>query len=157
LAAALTDSDRLLAGELEPGGWNRISARRSCWNHTRFLSGGLRAYELHLQEGGSVDEHGARTVLSSQASASRSGMPSSRSVDRPFDADGYWPADGHDAYEHPGLGSIDIVATRNTLDAGSSIWLRLAFVEIEEGTDLQRRPSEGAAATSTSLVLFRTP
>ena len=51
--------------------------------------------------------------------------------DRPFDPDGYWPADVAMLTTIAGLETIDIVSTSNVLDAGYLDRLRLAFVEIE--------------------------
>ena len=55
--------------------------------------------------------------------------------DRPFDPDGYWPADVSMLTTIPGLETIDVVATGGVLDAGYLDRLRLAFVEIERSTN----------------------
>src|SRR4030095_15507660 len=122
-------------------------------DQTRFLSAAFRAYERHLRESGSVDEHGARAELSSATSARPIRHVVIAIGDRPFDPDGYWPADVTMVTSIPGLESIDIVATRNSLDAGYLDRLRLAFVEIEEGTDLQGNPREGVISTTASLIV----
>ena len=61
--------------------------------------------------------------------------------DRPFDPDGYWPADVTMFTTLPGLQRIDLLATDGVLDAGYLDRLRLAFVEIEEAPS----PPAGAA------------
>jgi RecB family exonuclease len=146
LGRSVDDFDRLLVGELEPAAESDRGAAQLL-EQTRFLSAAFRRYELHLQDGGFVDEHGARARLSSAASAKPIRHVVIAIGDRPFDPDGYWPADVAMLTTIPGLESIDIVATRNTLDAGYLDRLRLAFVEIEEGTDLEGHP------VSASLIV----
>jgi len=151
LGRTVEDFDRLLAGELEPAAESDRGAAQLL-EQTRFLSSAFRAYELHLHEGGSVDEHGARVLLSSQTFARPIRHVVIAIGDRPFDPDGYWPADVTMLTTIPGLESIDIVATRNALDAGYLDRLRLAFVEIEE-TDPTVTPKETVASTTTSLIV----
>jgi len=117
LGRTVDDFDRLLTGELEPAAESDRGAAQLL-EQTRFLAAAFRAYELHLHAGGSVDEHGARAVLSSDAFARPIRHVVIAIGDRPFDPDGYWPADVTMLTTIPGLESIDIVATRNTLDAG---------------------------------------
>ncbi|MBY0497390.1 MAG: PD-(D/E)XK nuclease family protein [Cyanobacteria bacterium] len=130
LGRSVDDFDRLLSGELEPAAESDRGAAQLL-EQTRFLSAAFRAYESRLREGGAVDEHGARTQLLSVASS----RPIRRVVvavgDRPFDPDGYWPADVMMLTAIPGLESIDIVSTANVLDAGFLDRLELAFVGIE--------------------------
>ncbi len=52
--------------------------------------------------------------------------------DRPFDPDGFWPADVTLFTTLPGLQRIDLIATDGVLDAGYLDRVRLAFVEIDE-------------------------
>ena len=140
LGRTVDDFDRLLTGELEPAADSDRGAAQLL-EQTRFLAAAFRGYEVRLQDGGSVDEHGARARLSSVACAKPIRHVVIAIGDRPFDPDGYWPADVTMLTTIPGLESIDIVATRNTLDAGYLDRLRLAFVEIEEaGTPRRRLP-----------------
>jgi RecB family exonuclease len=145
LGRSVDDFDRLLVGELEPAAESDRGAAQLL-EQTRFLSAAYRLYESHLQDGGSVDEHGARARLLAVVSARPIRQVVIAIGDRPFDPDGYWPADVTMLTTIPGLESIDIVATRNTLDAGYLDRLRLAFVEIEEG-DHASTPHASAAAT----------
>jgi RecB family exonuclease len=147
LGRTVDDFDRLLTGELEPAAESDRGAAQLL-EQTRFLSAAFRAYELHLQESGGADEHVARARLSSTPAA----RPIDRVViaigDRPFDPDGYWPADVTMLTTIPGLETIDIVSTRNMLDAGYLERLQLAFVEIET-----RASDEGASSVSSVLVV----
>jgi RecB family exonuclease len=150
LGRTVEDFDRLLVGELEPAAESDRGAAQLL-EQTRFLSAAFRAYELHVHGGGSVDEHGARARLSSQPFAKPIRHVVIAIGDRPFDPDGYWPADVTMLTTIPGLESIDIVATRNALDAGYLDRLRLAFVEIEESTE--GHPNEGVASTTATLIV----
>lgn len=147
LGRSVDDFDRLLVGELEPAAESDRGAAQLL-EQTRFLSAAFRAYESHLQDSGSVDEHGARVQLSSVTSAKPIRHVVIAIGDRPFDPDGYWPADVTMLTTMQGLESIDIVATRNTLDAGYLDRLRLAFVEIETSTS-----EEGAPSASSVLLV----
>ena len=128
------DFDRLLTGELAPAAESDQGAAQLL-EQTRFLAFAFRAYETRLAEGGAADEHAVRAALVA--------MPSPRPLrrlviaigDRPFDADGYWPADVSLVTTLPGLEQIDILSTDGVLDAGYRERLRLAFVEIDETAD----------------------
>jgi len=150
LGRTVDDFDRLLAGELEPAAESDRGAAQLL-EQTRFLSAAFRAYEWHLNEGGSVDEHGTRALLSSQTAAEPIRHVVMAIGDRPFDPDGYWPADVTMLTTIPGLESIEIVATRNTLDAGYLDRLRLSFVEIEEA-DLASGSAAGLPAMASVIV-----
>jgi RecB family exonuclease len=135
LGRSVDDFDRLLSGELEPAAESDRGAAQLL-EQTRFLAAAFRAYESRLRDAGAVDEHGARTHLLAVAPR----MPIRHVVvaigDRPFDPDGYWPADVTLLTSIAGLEQIDIVATANVLDAGFLDRLRLAFVELaEEATE----------------------
>ncbi|MEO7158041.1 MAG: PD-(D/E)XK nuclease family protein [Vicinamibacterales bacterium] len=131
LGRTTDDFDRLLIGELEPAAESDRGAGQLL-EQTRFLSLAFRAYEERLAEFGGADEHVARTQLSETAAP----QPLRHLVvsigDRPFDADGFWPADVSLFTTMPGLETVDLVATAGVLDSGYLDRLRLAFVEIEE-------------------------
>ena len=138
LGRTVDDFDRLLTGELAPA----AESDRGAWQlleQTRFLSAAFRLYETRLIDGRHVDEHVARSQILS--------VPSARPLrhlvvavgDRPFDADGYWPADVTMFTTLPGLQRIDLLATDGVLDAGYLDRLRLAFIEIEEAIGAGRR------------------
>ena len=70
--------------------------------------------------------------------------------DRPFDPDGYWPADVAMFTTLPGFERIDLLATDGVLEAGYLDRLRLAFVEIEEiHRRRPRRASAGAGGAAS--------
>ncbi len=125
------DFDRLLTGELEPAAETDRGAAQLL-EQTRFLAFAFRAYETRSLDGDAADEHSLRALLASTAAA----RPLTRLViaigDRPFDADGYWPADVALFTTIPGLAQVEILATGAELDAGYLDRLRLAFVEVEE-------------------------
>ena len=131
LARTVDDFDRLLRGELEPAADSDRGAAQLL-EQTRFLSAAFRLYEARLLESRRVDEHAARSLILS--------VPAPRPLrhlvvcvgDRPFDADGFWPADVTLFTTLPGLQRLDLIATDGVLDAGYLDRLRLAFVEIEE-------------------------
>ena len=133
LDRTVDDFDRLLTGELEPAAETDRGAAQLL-EQTRFLSAAFGAYERHLQESRGADEHVARARLSLIAAAKPIRHVVIAIGDRPFDPDGYWPADATMLTTIPGLETIDIVATRNMLEAGYLDRLRLAFVEIETET-----------------------
>ncbi len=141
---SVDDFDRLLTGELEPAAESDRGAAQLL-EQTRFLAFAFRAYEARVREGGAGDEHSVRALLASTASA----RPLQRLVvaigDRPFDADGYWPADVTLFTMISGLEQIDVLSTTGVLEAGYLDRLRLAFVGIEE-------PDDAPAATSTPAL-----
>jgi len=139
LGRTVDDFDRLLTGELEPAAASDRGAAQLL-EQTRFLSAAFRAYELHLQDSGGADEHVARARLSSTPAPKPIRHVVIAIGDRPFDPDGYWPADVTTLTTIPGLDTIDVVATTNVLDAGYLDRLRLAFVEIE--IESPRAPSQ---------------
>lgn len=136
LGRTTDDFDRLLTGELEPAADSDRGAAQLL-EQTRFLSMAFRAYEERLVDCGGADEHVARALLISTPAA----RPLRHLVisvgDRPFDGDGFWPADVALFTTIPGLDRIDIVATAGVLDSGYLDRLRLAFVGIEEDEPLQ--------------------
>jgi len=143
LDRTVEDFDRLLTGELEPAAESDRGAFQLL-EQTRFLTAAFRGYESRLADGGGADEHAARLLLLETAST----RPLRHLVvavgDRPFDPDGFWPADVTVFTTIAGLERIDVLATTGVLDAGYLDRVRLAFVEMEE-TD--------AVAPSTSPVL----
>ena len=134
LGRSIDDFDRLLTGELEPAAESDRGAAQLL-EQTQFLSAAFRAYEARMGEGGAVDEHGARAQLLS--------VPAPHPIkhvivaigDRPFDPDGYWPADVTTLTSIAGLETITVLATDAVLDAGFLERLQLAFVEIETAAD----------------------
>ncbi len=128
---SVDDFDRLLSGELEPAAESDRGAAQLL-EQTRFLSVAYRAYETRLADSGAADEHAARAHLSASAAV----RPLRRLIlavgDRPFDADGYWPADVTLLSTIDGLEHIDILSTTGVLDAGYRDRLQLAFVEFDE-------------------------
>ena len=130
------DFDRLLTGELEPAAESDRGAAQLL-EQTRFLSAAFRAYETRVSDGGAVDEHGARARLLKVAPARPLRHVVVAVGDRPFDADGYWPADVTTLTSIPGLESIDIISTEAVLEAGFLERLQLAFVEIEVATVIE--------------------
>lgn len=131
LGRTVDDFDRLLSGELAPAAESDRGASQLL-EQTRFLSAAFRLYEARLMDSGRVDEHAARSHLLV--------VPAARPLrhlvvavgDRPFDPDGFWPADVTLFTSLPGLQRIDLIATDGVLDAGYLDRLRLAFIEIEE-------------------------
>ena len=148
LGRSVDDFDRLLSGELEPAAESDRGAAQLL-DQTRFLSAAFRAYEARLQEGGAVDEHGARTRLLATPAATPLRHVIVAIGDRPFDPDGYWPADVAMLTTIAGLETIDIVSTSNVLDAGYLDRLQLAFVEIE----IESAKSEEAAPAVSSVLV----
>lgn len=142
LGRTVDDFDRLLTGELEPAAESDRGAAQLL-EQTRFLSAAFRAYELHLQDSGGADEHVARARLLSTSAAKPIRHVVIAIGDRPFDPDGYWPADVTMLTTIPGLETIDIASTDSVLDAGYRDRLRLAFVEIEEGPSQRAASYEG--------------
>jgi RecB family exonuclease len=151
LGRSVDDFDRLLSGELEPAAESDRGAAQLL-DQTRFLAAAFRAYEARLQEGGAVDEHGARAQLLATPAVTPLRHLIVAIGDRPFDPGGYWPADVAMLTTIAGLETIDIVSTSHVLDAGYLDRLRLAFVEIEE-TDAPGGPKEGAASTSAPVLV----
>ena len=133
LGRSVDDFDRLLSGELEPAAESDRGALQLL-EQTRFLAAAFRAYEARLADGSAADEHSARARLIDTPSQ----RPLKRLVvaigDRPFDPDGFWPADVALFTTVSGLDEIDLLATSGVLDAGYLDRLQLAFVEIELGS-----------------------
>lgn len=130
LGRSVDDFDRLLSGELEPAAESDRGAQQLL-EQTRFLATSFRIYEEQLADSQSVDEHALRAQLIATASSSPLRHLVLAVGDRPFDSDGYWPADVTLMTTMPGLERIDIVSTEGVLDAGFEDRLRLAFVELE--------------------------
>ncbi len=145
LGRTADDFDRLLGGELEPAAESDRGALQLL-EQTRFLAAAFRAYEARLADGGAGDEHSARARLADTPS----GRPLRKLIvaigDRPYDADGFWPADVAMFTTIAGLDDIDVLATSGVLEAGYRDRLRLAFVEIDE------QPS-GTESTSPVLIV----
>lgn len=134
LGRSVDDFDRLLTGELEPAAESDRGAQQLL-EQTRFLTTAFRLYESGLADAGGADEHAARGQLLSSASS----RPLKHLIvavgDRPFDTDGYWPADVLMFTTIPGLERVDLLATEGVLESGYDERLKLAFVEIEETRD----------------------
>ena len=132
LGRSVDDFDRLLSGELEPAAESDRGALQLL-EQTRFLCEAFRLYETRVAEGRRVDEHALRSRLVDTTVP----HPLQHLVvavgDRPFDADGYWPADVLLFTTLPALQRLDLLATDGVLAAGYLDRVRLAFVEIEEG------------------------
>lgn len=147
LGRTVADFDRLLTGELEPAAESDRGALQLL-EQTRFLAAAFRAYEARLADGRAADEHAARARIID--------APSTRPLknlviaigDRPFDPDGFWPADVSMFTTIAGLEQIDVLATSGVLDAGYLDRLQLAFVEIEEAA-----AKEGGAATAAPVLV----
>ncbi len=146
LGRTVDDFDRLLTGELAPA----AESDRGAWQlleQTRFLAAAFRLYETRRSDSGRVDEHAARSQIIS--------VPATRPLqhlvvavgDRPFDPDGFWPADVTMFTTLPGLQRIDLLATDGVLEAGYLDRVRLAFIEIEEA------PSTAAGPAPVLVVL----
>ena len=149
LGRSVDDFDRLLSGELEPAAESDRGALQLL-EQTRFLAAAFRAYEARLEDGGAADEHSARARIAQTSSL----RPLKKLViavgDRPFDPDGFWPADVSLFTTVAGLDEIVILATGGVLDAGYLDRLQLAFVEIDLISDGANDP--GAAAAPTLIV-----
>jgi RecB family exonuclease len=156
LGRSVDDFDRLLGGELEPAAESDRGAAQLL-DQTRFLAAAFRGYEARLRDGGGVDEHVARALLLAMPSASPIRHVIVAIGDRPFDADGYWPADVTLLTTVAGLETIDIVATSTVLEAGYLDRLRLAFVEIDETAGRPAAVAQSASAdqedgTASTLI-----
>src|SRR5687768_12973590 len=136
---SVDDFDRLLTGELEAAAESDRGALQLL-DQTRFLSAAFHRYESRLADLGAIDEH----VLRAQISASSSPAPLRHLAiaigDRPFDHDGFWPADVTLFTTLIGLERLDVIATEAALDAGFLERVRHAFVEIEEGQTASAEP-----------------
>jgi RecB family exonuclease len=145
LDRTVDDFDRLLSGELEAAAESDRGAAQLL-EQTRFLALAFRRYEERLADGSGADEHAARAQLT-MTQGSRPLRHLVVSVgDRPFDTDGFWPADGALFTSIPDLERVDIVATAGLLDSGFLDRLRLAFVEIEEEGSAEETESAAAPA-----------
>jgi RecB family exonuclease len=144
---SVEDFDRLLTGELEPAAESDRGAAQLL-EQTRFLAFAFRAYEARVQEGGAADEHSVRAMLASTPPVRPLRRVMIAVGDRPFDADGYWPADVTLLTTIPGLEEIGLLSTTGVLEAGYLDRLRLAFVEIEE---------QGAAPASAITPVLQVP
>lgn len=142
----IDDFDRLLSGELEPAAESDRGAAQLL-EQTRFLAASFRAYESRLHDSGAVDEHAARAQLIATPASSPLRHVILAIGDRPFDTDGYWPADVTLLTTLPLLEHVDIIATSGLLEAGYLERLRLAFVEIEES------PHAEPASPDPSLIV----
>ena len=149
LGRTVDDFDRLLDRRARAGG--RIGSRRGAAARADAIPvGGVSCLRIaSARRRRRRRARRARPSVVGHAAPSRFGTSSIAIGDRPFDPDGYWPADVAMLTTIPGLESIDIVATRNMLDAGYLDRLRLAFVEIE--TSHCRRT--GAARRAPSVVV----
>ena len=151
---SVDDFERLLVGELEPAAESDRGAAQLL-EQTRFLAAAFRGYERRRTDSQAVDEHGARAQLMSSSFE----RPLRRLIvavsDRPFDGDGFWPADVAMFATIEGLAQIDLVATTNVLDAGYLDRLRLAFVEIDEHEATSERGPLPALITPKDDVAFQ--
>jgi RecB family exonuclease len=133
------DFDRLLTGELEPAADSDRGASQLL-DQTRFLSAAYRRYESRLAGTGAVDEHGLRAQIMASASQAPLRHLAIAVGDRPFDADGFWPADASLFTTLIGLERLDVLATEAALEAGFLDRVRHTFVEIEEGPPATAEP-----------------
>jgi RecB family exonuclease len=144
---SVEDFDRLLTGELEPAADSDRGAAQLL-EQTRFLAAAFRVYESALADGGGADEHAARAHLL----AAPATHPLRHLVvavgDRPFDPDGFWPADVTLFTTLAGLEQVDVLSTAGLLEAGYLDRLRLAFVGIEEAA-----PASGEAGTTAPVLV----
>jgi RecB family exonuclease len=131
LGRTVDDFDRLLSGELEPAAESDRGASQLL-DQTRFLAAAFRRYESRAADTGAVDEHGLRATLIASAPATPLRHLAIAVGDRPFDADGFWPADVTLFTTLIGLERLDVLATEAALEAGFLDRARHAFVEIEE-------------------------
>ena len=139
------DFDRLLAGELEPAAESDRGAAQLL-EQTRFLAAAFRRYELRLAELQAVDEHGLRAMIA-LAPAPRPLRHLVIAVgDRPFDPEGFWPADATLFTTVIGLDRLEVLATEAVLAGGFLDRVRHAFVEIEEG-------ERGTAEATPTLIV----
>jgi len=145
LGRTVEDFDRLLSGELEPAAESDRGAQQLL-EQTRFLAALFRIYESRLDESTAADEHTMRANLIANPSAHPLRHLVIAVGDRPFDPDGFWPADVAMFTTIAGLERIDIVSTDAVLESGYQDRLRLAFVEIDEEQD------DTAAHTPTLVV-----
>jgi RecB family exonuclease len=130
LGRSVDDFDRLIGGELAPA----ADSDRGAWQlleQTRFLAAAFRAYEARLADGHAADEHSLRARLIEAPSPRPLKTLILAIADRPFDPDGFWPADVSMWTTIAGLEEIEILATGGTLDAGYLDRLQLAFVELD--------------------------
>ena len=132
LGRSVDDFDRLLTGELEPAA-DADRGASQLLDQTRFLAAAFRRYESRLADMRAVDEHGLRAHLVASPAPNPLRHLAIAVGDRPFDADGFWPADVTLVTTLAGLERLDVVATEAALEAGFLDRLRHAFVEIEEG------------------------
>jgi hypothetical protein len=85
---------------------SRIAAAQLL-EQTAFLTAAFRRFEVRLAESGGVDEHMARALLATQPADRSLAHLVIATADRPFDPDGYWPADATLVTTIPGLERID--------------------------------------------------
>ena len=131
LGRSVDDFDRLLTGELEPAAESDRGASQLL-DQTRFLSAAFHGYESRLADTGATDEHGLRAQIIASPSPAPLRHLAIAIGDRPFDPDGFWPADVAVFTTLSGLERLDLIATEAALDAGFLDRVRLGFVEIEE-------------------------
>ena len=132
LGRSIDDFDRLLTGELEPAAESDRGASQLL-DQTRFLSAAFHGYEARLADTGATDEHGLRAQIIASPSPAPLRHLAIAIGDRPFDPDGFWPADVTVFTTLSGLERLDVIATEAALEAGFLDRVRLGFVEIEEG------------------------
>ena len=141
---SVDDFDRLLAGELAPAAESDRGASQLL-DQTHFLTAAFRGYESRLAETRVVDEHGLRAAIAAVAAPNPLRHLVIAVGDRPFDPDGFWPADVTLLTTLSGLDRLEVLATETMLDAGLLDRVRHAFVEIDEG--------EPAAAERTPVLV----
>jgi CRISPR/Cas system-associated exonuclease Cas4 (RecB family) len=139
LGRTVDDFDRLLTGELAPAAEADRGASQLL-EQTRFLSAAFRRYESRVAATGAVDEHGLRVRIIASSSATPLRQLAIAVGDRPFDADGFWPADVTLFTTLIGLERLDVLATEGALEAGFLDRVRHRFVEIDEGQSATANP-----------------
>lgn len=138
LGRSIEDFDRLIGGELEPAAESDRGALQLL-EQTKFLAATFRRYESAASGAGAVDEHVLRELLATAAAARPLRHLMVAVGDRPFDADGYWPADARLFTTLPGLERLDLLTTDATLEAGFAERVQRAFLEIELTPSLPAR------------------
>lgn len=129
LGRTVDDFDRLLRGELEPAAESDRGAAQLL-EQTAFLTVAFRSYETRIADGHALDEHGLRAQLAATPAAAPLRHLVIAVGDRPFDPDGYWPADVALFTTLPGLERLDVLSTEAVLEAGFIDRVQHAFVEI---------------------------
>ena len=123
--------ERLLVEELEPASGIDRGAERLL-RQTRFLAATFRAYERRRARSGGIDEHMLRELLLESAGRGAYAHVVVTVGDRSADPGGLFAADFDLLTRLPGLESLDVVATEDSLHAGMGERLREMLPGIEE-------------------------